>query len=342
MEQHPTLSVLMPVYNGREFIRPAIESVLAQTFRDFELIIVNDGSKDDTQSIIESCQDSRIVAIVQKNQGVARSLNNGLAMARGKYVRRHDADDVSTSGAFQVQVDFLESHPEYVMVSNQIAFMSTRGKIARNYRQPHNTYFQGQPFKDLSIDDFRPDNSSPVIHATVCYRLKEVLELGGYRTEFIVSEDNDLWIRMVERYKIAVLNECNYFVRLHGHSATQVHAGKIKYFRKLLFEYSEERRKTGTDPIMRGESVPPPPPPEPVQQILRARSGKHFREDLGFIYGLMVNARDWPQVRKLGSEILRDGWKDVRTWKMLFFPLIGDRFVKTGVAIKSIFRHKSA
>jgi glycosyltransferase involved in cell wall biosynthesis len=331
----------MPVYNGGKYLRPAIDSVLAQSFRDFELIIVNDGSTDDTQAIIESYQDPRIVAVVQKNQGVARSLNNGLAIAKGKYVRRHDADDTSTPDAFLPQVDFMESQPDYIMVSNQVAFMSSRGKIAWKYRMPHNNYFGNQPYRDLSIDDFRPDNSSPVIHATVCYRLKDVLELGGYRTQFIVSEDNDLWIRMVEKFRIAVLNRCNYFVRLHGHSATQVHAGKVSHFRRLLYEYSEERRRTGTDPIMRGEAVPPPPGPTAAAPVKPTKKGKHVREDLGYVYGLMVNAGDWNQVRKIGGEILRDGWKCRGTWRLLLFPLLGDRIIKTGVAFKSGFRSKS-
>lgn len=340
MEQHPTLSVLMPVYNGRAYIRPAIDSVLNQTFRDFELIVVNDGSTDDTLSIVQEYKDPRIVIINQKNMGVARSLNNGLAAARGKYVKRHDADDTSTPEAFQVQVDFMESHPEYVMVSNQIAFMSTRGKIAWNHRQPQTKYFNNQPYQELSVNDFRPDNSSPVIHATVCFKLKEVMDLGGYRPEFIVSEDNDLWIRMAEKYKIAVLNTCNYFVRLHGTSATKVHAGKIKHFRKLLFEFSEERRTVGTDPIMRGEKLPPPPAAVEETETTKVPKGKMVRDDLRFIYGLMVDARDWPEVKKYGSLILHDGWKSTGTWKMLFFPLIGERVIKAGVSVKSLFRRK--
>jgi glycosyltransferase involved in cell wall biosynthesis len=340
MEPHPTLSVLMPVYNGRDYIRPAIDSVLNQTFRDFELIIVNDGSTDDTLAIVQSYIDPRIVIINQKNMGVARSLNNGLAAARGEYVKRHDADDTSTPEAFQVQIDFLKAHPDFVMVSNQIAFMSTRGKIARNHRQPQNRYFNSQPYQELSVDDFRPDNSSPVIHATVCFKLREVLDLGGYRPEFIVSEDNDLWIRMAEKYRIAVLNTCNYFVRLHGTSATKVHAGKIKHFRKLLFEFSEERRTVGTDPIMRGEKLPPIPVVKEESETTMAPKGKNVRDDLRFIYGLMIDAGDWPEVRKYGGQILRDGWKSTSTWKMLLFPLIGDKLIKSGVAVKALFRKK--
>ncbi|MCD6661765.1 MAG: glycosyltransferase family 2 protein, partial [Lentimicrobium sp.] len=105
MEKQPLVSILMPVYNGRDYLRPAIDSLLAQTFTDFEMIVVNDGSKDDSQAIIESYNDPRIVLINQQNQGVARSLNNGLKIARGKYIRRHDADDISTPDSLQIQVD---------------------------------------------------------------------------------------------------------------------------------------------------------------------------------------------------------------------------------------------
>ncbi|MDD4553491.1 MAG: glycosyltransferase [Bacteroidales bacterium] len=339
MEPRPVLSVLMPVYNGREFLKPAIDSILAQTYRDFELIIVNDGSTDDTQAVIDSYKDPRIVATVQKNQGVARSLNNGLDVARGTYVRRHDADDVSTPDSFRIQIDFLESHPEYVMVCNQQAFMTARGRIAWKYRVPNNDFFHGQDFTDLGFEHFTVDKSSPVVHGTACFRREAVIAMGKYRTEFTVSEDNDLWLRLLEKYKIAVLNRCTYFMRLHGTSATQRHAGKIKHFRNLLIDFSRQRRETGTDPIMRGEPVPPPPSTAPADDVPTTQArGKKFREDLRYIYGLSVNARDGELIRKYGGAILRDGWRDLRSWKMLLFPVLGDSLVKFGVSLKSRFK----
>lgn len=329
----------MPVYNGQDYLRPAIESVLNQTFKDFELIIVNDGSTDNTQAIIDSYDDPRIVCIAQQNQGVAKSINNGLARARGKYVRRHDADDISTPESLQIQVDFLEQHPEYVMVCNQSAFMTVSGKVAWKYRVPPNKFFAGRPYVDLSFDDFPLDKASPVVHGTACYRRKEVMELGAYRTQFIVSEDNDLWIRLLEKYKIAVLNNCTYLIRIHPSSATHRHAHKIAHFRRLLVEYSQQRRSIGSDPIMRGEPVePPPPPPDPSAAQPAPANGKRLRDDLRYIYGLMLNAGDYPQVRRIAAEILRDGWKVPATYKLLLFPLLGDRLVQAGVKIKRIFR----
>ncbi|MBU2649616.1 MAG: glycosyltransferase family 2 protein, partial [Bacteroidetes bacterium] len=143
MKSIPLVSVIMPVYNGEKYLRPAIESILGQTFRDYEFILINDGSKDKTQEIIESYSDPRIVAVKQENMGVARSLNKGLAMARGKYLRRHDADDVSLPGHLQSQVDFMESHPEFSLVSDQIAYMTDRGRKAPRYRNPRNDFFAG-------------------------------------------------------------------------------------------------------------------------------------------------------------------------------------------------------
>lgn len=336
----PTVSILMPVYNGAEYLRPAIDCLLNQTFSDFELIIVNDGSTDDTQAIIDSYEDARIVCLEQENQGVARSLNNGLQLARGKYVRRHDADDVSLPDSLQKQVDFLEAHPDYVMVSNQQAFMTYRGKVAYKFRMPHNRYFEGKARKDVTFDDFDPGHATPIVHGTACYRRKEVMDIGAYRPEFIVGEDNDLWIRLLEKSKIAVLNECNYFVRIHPGSATQRHAAKIQHFRKLIVAYSEQRRKTGSDPIIRGEAVEPPPKEKPLieNKIVTHKRGKHFREDMRYMYSLVINAHDWKLAREIGGEIFRDGWKVPGTYKLLLFPLLGDKLVNAGVKVKGVFR----
>jgi glycosyltransferase involved in cell wall biosynthesis len=341
MDNNPMISVLMPVYNGQDYLRPAIDSLLNQTFKDFEIILVNDGSTDDSQEIIDSYNDPRIITLKQKNQGVARSLNNGLKVAKGKYVRRHDADDISTPDSFQKQVDFLETHPDYVMVCNQQAFMTSNGKIAMNYRLPQSKFFQGKSVRDLTLDDFKPDRASLVVHGTACYRRQEVLDIGCYRPEFIVSEDNDLWMRLLEKYKIAILNDCSYFMRIHGQSATNRHANKIQYFRNLLQEYSQQRKETGTDPIMRGELIPAPPAEKPAEALpVKHPKGKYLREDLQYMYGLVLNAKDCRLIRKYGGEMLRDGWKIPKTYRLLLFPILGKGFVNAGVKIKGVFKRK--
>lgn len=341
MKEKPKVSILMPVYNGAAYLRPAIDCLLKQTFSDFELIIVNDGSTDNTQEVIDSYDDVRIVCLAQENQGVARSLNNGLKIARGKYVRRHDADDVSLPDSLEKQVAFLEAHPEYVMVTSQAAFMTFRGMKAHKFRMPHNRYFEGKAWKDVTYDDFDPGHATPIVHGTAFYKRQEVMDVGAYRPEFVVGEDNDLWIRLLEKNKIAVLNVCNYFVRLHPGSATQRHAAKIMHFRKLIVAYSEQRREMGSDPIMRGEAIEPPPKEKPQKDPkdkIQKKGGKHFREDMRYIFSLVVNARDWKLARDLGGEILRDGWKVPGTYKMLLFVLLGDKLVNFGVKAKGLFK----
>ncbi len=343
MDKNPMVSILMPVYNGRDYLRPAIDSLLNQTFRDFEIVLVNDGSTDDSQEIIDSYNDPRIITLKQKNQGVARSLNNGLKVARGKYIRRHDADDISTPDSIGMQVDFLENHPDYVMVCTQTAFMTSNGKIAMDYRLPQIKYFGGKSSRDLVLDDFKPDRAAPAVHGTAFYRRQEVLDIGCYRPEFIVSEDNDLWMRLLEKYKIAILNNCTYFIRIHGQSATNIHVNKIQHFRNLLQEFSKQRKETGTDPIMRGETVPPPPPAEKPAETAHVKypKGKYLREDLQYMYGLVLNAKDCKLIRKYGGEMLRDGWKMPKTYRLLLFPILGKGFVNMGVRVKSFFRGKS-
>jgi glycosyltransferase involved in cell wall biosynthesis len=342
MSATPKVTVLMPVYNGRDYLMPALDSLLAQTFTDFEIVIVNDGSTDDTQAVIESYRDPRIVPVVQQNQGVARSLNNGLKVARGKYIRRHDADDTSTPDALQYQFDFMEANPGFVMVTNQCAFMTQNGKIARDFLIPNDTYFSGAPIRELSLDDFTADRAAPAVHGTAFYRRQEVLDAGGYRPEFIVAEDNDLWMRLLEKHRIAILNRCTYFIRIHGQSATARHSKKITHFRNLLMEYSKQRGERGSDPIQRGEPVPPPPPEDaPAVQPPAPAKGKRFREDLEYIYSLVLNAKDYRLARRYAREILSGGWKDPRAYRLLLFPLLGQRLVRAGVALKSMFRNQS-
>ena len=104
----PLVSVLMPVYNGELYLKEAISSVLQQTFTDFEFIIINDGSTDKSQEVINTFNDERIKTVTQKNIGVAKSLNKGLAMAEGSYIWRHDADDICLTEQLEKQYNFTK------------------------------------------------------------------------------------------------------------------------------------------------------------------------------------------------------------------------------------------
>jgi glycosyltransferase involved in cell wall biosynthesis len=334
----PIVSILVPVYNVEPYLRQAIDSILAQTFTDFELILINDGSTDRSGEIIDSyrARDSRIVAVHKENEGVARTLNRGLAMARGKYIRRFDSDDTCLPTALEHQIEFLEQHPDVALVGTQIAFQSASGKIAWNFRNPHNKYFQNRDYRIVDASEFF--DGCPIIHATVLIRTEIIKHLGGYRTEFLTSEDIDLWLRIIEVYPAAALNECSYFVRLHQTSATRRHKSSGSFYRELALKFHEERIAIGSDLLQRGESMPHPPAFTQNYAPSADPDGRTFRDDLDFIYRLMVDARDWRNISLLGRQALSSGWRRSETYKLLIFPFMGERLVQLGVSLKRLLK----
>lgn len=335
MRNKELASIVMPVYNCAIYICKAIESILAQTYVNFELIIINDGSTDNTQNIIDSYKDNRIVSIFQENAGVASACQKGLFMAKGKYIMRHDADDICLPEKLERQVKFLEAHNDIALVGTQVAFMTYRGKIAHNCRQPKNEYFQGQSYRLVSIDDFNP--YSPITHATILARTEVLRNLGGYRKEFLTSEDTDLWLRLLDHHKAAVLNKCDYFVRLNPASATRRYQKTINFYRNLAIQFAYERRNKGTDPLMRNESIPTPYQSEDQLKCRDSPKGTIFRDDLlHYRFRISLNAKDWIEVIWILRKAISDGWKLSRTWKYIFFQLLGEKGTKVAVKIKSV------
>ena len=128
MVNSPQVSVIMPVYNAERFLRLAIDSILGQTFSNFEFIIINDGSTDGSLKIIKSYKDSRIHLISRPNKGLAPSLNEGLTRAKGQYIARMDADDISLPKRLAQQVDFLDQNPTVGLVGSNYIIIDDSGK----------------------------------------------------------------------------------------------------------------------------------------------------------------------------------------------------------------------
>lgn len=337
------VSILVPVYNVEPYLRKAVDSILAQTFADFELILINDGSTDRSGEIIEEYRrrDARIVALHKENEGVARTLNRGLAMAQGEFIRRFDSDDTCLPASLERQVCFLEDHPEVMVVGAQMAFQTNRGKIAHNVRVPHNRYFAGQTYRVVSPEDFY--ERSPIVHGTALMRRSVLDDVGVYRPEFLTSEDNDLWLRICEIYPVAVLNDCSYFLRLHSTSATQKHAASRRFYRELALSFHEERQRCGSDPLQRGELMPSPPAFDNEGDIAPAvkADGRTVHPELDFLYRLLIDAGDWINAFHLVRAGLKAGWRRVETYKLLAFPLLGERLVQMGVSAKALLRGKA-
>ncbi|MEA4851608.1 MAG: glycosyltransferase [Paludibacter sp.] len=180
------VSVVMSVYNGELYLREAIESVLNQTFNDFEFIIVNDGSTDKSIEIINSYTDSRIVIVNQKNTGLSKALNNGIAIAKGEYIARMDADDISLPDRFEKQIGFLDSHPECVIVGSNAMLIDMYGEFL----------FTSKVSLDWNeIKNVLP--YSPFFHSSVIFRKEIFSQCGGYFEKIKQDfEDRILWNRM--------------------------------------------------------------------------------------------------------------------------------------------------
>ncbi|MBW7940939.1 MAG: glycosyltransferase [Candidatus Kuenenia stuttgartiensis] len=327
----PLVSVVMPVYNAAAFLKPALDSVLSQTYNDFEFIIVNDGSTDKSEEIILSYDDRRIKYHKRTNKGVAATLNEGLTLATGKYIMRHDADDISLPTRLEEQVALLEQNPEIALCSYQVAFMTERGKVARDFKQPHDAFFGSDYAVRVRREQFNP--YCPITHGTVLVRKEIMKELGGYRKEFITGEDIDMWLRLIQKYHAVVLHKVLSYHRLSSNSATQVHGWKNIFFRNLAFEYFEQRELTGIDDLQARKRID-------VPQINPYMDSDDQDVDMAILYyhyPLAVNARDYRQALAYIQQHLGN-ITSYKVAKAIILPWLGTRIVKEAVTLKRQMR----
>jgi glycosyltransferase involved in cell wall biosynthesis len=196
----------MSVYNGEKYLNEAIDSILGQTIKDFEFLIVNDGSTDKTGEILKSYNDPRIKIINnEKNIGLTKSLNKGLKLARGEYIARMDADDISMPERLEKEVDFLEIHQDYAVVGTFVKILNKNSEIVRLW---------DRPIKNTEIREFlRKDNC--IVHGSVMVRKSSLHNVGFYDKLMVRSQDYDLWLKLSEKYCLANIPEYLYIRREH-------------------------------------------------------------------------------------------------------------------------------
>ena len=232
-EANPEVTVLMAVYNGEHFLREAIDSILNQTYTDFEFLIVNDASNDRTSEILLSYTDHRIKIINnEKNHGLTRALNKGLSIAKGKYIARQDADDISHRQRFEKQVAFLQSNPRVVLLGTQARIIDEKSRVYKN---------QGET-KALShkaiLYQFLFEN--PFIHTSVMFRKNIIYdELKGYNETFVYNQDFELWSRVIKHYEVSNLSEMLVDFRNNSQSITKVSDQKLKAFNENFYRNVE-------------------------------------------------------------------------------------------------------
>jgi glycosyltransferase involved in cell wall biosynthesis len=205
--KHSLISVVMVVCNSDRFLADSIESILSQSFRNFEFIIVDFGSTDNSRSIISeyAARDSRVKLHMIPNCGLAEARNNGCYLAQGQYIAVMDSDDVAVPDRLQREVEFLEKHTEVGVVGGATELIDSTGKVfhvnhfPRDDREIRSAFLDGCPF----------------CQPTVLMRRDAFVFAGGYRRVFAQAEDYDLWLRIAEHFQCANLEEVVLKYRIH-------------------------------------------------------------------------------------------------------------------------------
>jgi len=186
----------MSVFNIKEYVVESIESILNQTFKHFEFIIIDDGSSDKTREILKSLKDSRIRLIFnEKNIGLTKSLNKALKLARGEYIARQDGDDISLPQRFERQLEFLDKNPEIKVIGTFGYSIDKKGEILRKETFP---VYPEEIKKNLII-------KNPFLHPSILIKKEVLQEVGGYNEKFTTTQDYELWFRILKVSKGANL-----------------------------------------------------------------------------------------------------------------------------------------
>ncbi len=229
------MSVLIAVHNADHLVGAAIESIAGQTYRDWELIIVNDGSTDDTSKVLQAWETNERVTVIEHSVrlGLSVSMNHAFARARGELIARLDADDVSLPARLESQVAFLDAHPE-------VAVLGTGAELVDADGTPLRTVVLLEHHEEIAAHIYR---RSPLIHPSVVFRRTFLEALGGYDPRLRRAQDADLWLRGYRRFRYHNLQEPLIRYRVGSRLSTQT----ILYgsFALVRGAYREDRMLAG-------------------------------------------------------------------------------------------------
>jgi len=299
-----TVSVVMPVYNAERYVAEAVESILAQTFTDFEFIIIDDGSTDGSLSILQhyAGQEERIRLTSRPNTGFVRAVNEGLSQAGGKYIARMDADDIAMPERFAKEVAYMEANPECIVVGCRMMLIDADGDPIREWilRESH---------EEIDEANLR-GHGGGVGHPTVLMRRDEVMAAGAYDIAFQFSADLDLFLRLAERGRLANLPDVLLKYRLH--------LGSIGY-KKRIQQQSAAAAVVRAACERRGLDIPASDDPA----LLRPRSAGYHHATWA---KWALRAGNAATARKHAFAALRKSPFSLRSWK------VAARIVRKGVS----------
>lgn len=267
MSAVPNVSVVMSVYNGAKHVVETLDSVLDQRDCDFELVVVEDGSSDDTGAILDrrAALDPRMRVIHQNNTGLTLALARGCAEARGDLIARQDAGDISLPGRLAAQQNFLKSHPEAVMAACAVQFSGPELEPLYSNTKPMMALHQALTM--LEIDRL----GGPPHHGATMFRRDVYLSVGGYRQPFAVAQDIDLWLRMGEYGLCLGMSELLYEARLEAGSISSRRRQEQFRLGALAIECTKRRRAGQDEKPLLDVHIPSPPEKGPANFRERAR-----------------------------------------------------------------------
>ena len=241
-EKLPEISVVMSVYNGERHLEKTLNSMLVQTFRDFEFIIINDGSSDRTAEVLQQYaeKDSRIRAIYQENTGLTHALINGCSLARGEFIARQDAGDISFPERLEIQLELLTANPRTVLVGCGAEFITPANEVLYQCLSPGLQLERGLGV--LSLDKIK----GPPHHGGVMFKRRAYETCGGYRPQFRVAQDIDLWLRLCEIGSCQGNHEVLYQASVESGSIS-VRCGPEQYYFGGIAIESAKLRRAGLD-----------------------------------------------------------------------------------------------
>lgn len=225
----------MPVKNEEKFIFNSIKSVLEQTYKNFEFLIIDDGSTDKTVEIAESAKDDRIKIYKRNNEGLINQLNYGLNLAKGEFIARMDADDIISPEKLEIQIKFLLDNKNIHLVGTNFYFIDEKNEILMEKKLP-------EQHKDI---EFMMPFIDSVLHSTILTYKKVLVDSGGYNKEYICAEDDELFLRLLSLgYKMYNIQKPLYKYRLVERPFDYYETQKVNYYKcgkKYLENFYKEK-----------------------------------------------------------------------------------------------------
>jgi len=293
----PAISVLMPVYNNARYLAEAVESILNQSFTDFEFLILDDGSQDRSVAMLQdyAARDSRIRLTLRENRGIAKSLNQLIAQATGDLVARMDADDVALPERFAQQVAFLRQYPQVLCLGGALDWIDAQSRLIGHCPMPQT---------DAELQQLLLGGISMLHHPTAMIRRSALLQVGGYDETMEASADLDLWLRLGEIGQLANLPNTVLQYRLHTNSIT--HAKQAQQAIDALAACQRAWKRRG----IQGEFIR-----QPADHLNQQRFWLRCGWD-----GFAAGERDI--ARRCGLRAISTQPLNLEAWKLLAYALI--------------------